>query len=182
MKETVKSLKQDLFSTETIRYAIIGVFSVLIDFGIAGVVKNICFSSANAFFTANAAVMGTVIGWIAASIATFFGNKIFVFKSNSWMPAKVIKEFSGTIGVRGFSFLISSVGMKIFVDNDILSLAKYASQKWGWDEHTSKEIILFWVFRCLFGIVEVILNYILNKLIIFKKSNETAQEDSEIMN
>lgn len=180
MSKTFENLKKDLFSAETIRYAIVGVISVAIDFGIAAVVKNLCFSSGNYLLSTNAAVTGTIVGWVCASVATFFGNKIFVFKSKGWSPLKIIKEFFGTIGTRGFSFLISSLGMKVFVDMDILNFTSVAVKNWGWSEKLAKEIVLFWVCRCIFGIIEVVLNYIMNKLVIFTKPEKADKSSTKV--
>lgn len=181
MKKLWEKLKKEFFIAETLRYLIVGIFSVIIDFGFAGIVKNIGFASKSVFFNSNAAAIGTAVGWLTASIASFFGNKIFVFKSKSWSPGKVAKEFFGTIGSRGFSFFISFFGMKFFVDNDIFHFVPYACRRWGWTTHLAKEIVLFWAWRCVLGLFEVAFNYIINKVLIFrkKKGGETEQNIEE---
>ena len=110
---------------------------------------------------------------------THFGNKIYVFKSKSWKPLVVIKEFFGTIGSRAFAFFMLTIGMSIFVDKDILHFVPYAEKHFGWNEHFAHKIVLFWAFRLILGGLEVVFNYLINKLLLFRKKKGAKAEPAE---
>ena len=172
MRKIWEKLKKEFFIAETLRYLIVGLICTFFNLGSAYVFKNL-FAGANSdFLQHNCAALGTAIGCALAAVIAFLGNKIYVFKSKSWKILNVIKEFLGTVGARVFAFVAVTAGMKIFVDNDIFHFVPYAQKHFGWSEHLAKGIVLFWFFRLFLGAAEVAFNYIMNKLLIFRKKKE----------
>ena len=183
MKKIWETLKKEFFIAETLRYLIIGLVCTFVNLGSAYVIKNLLTDSHIAFFSHNAAAIGTAMGCVFAAIVAFFGNKIFVFKSKSWKPLDVIKEFFGTVSARALSFFFITFGMKLCVDNDIFHLVPFLQNKWGFTAEFAKGVIVFWFFRCTLGVIEIAFNYIMNKLVIFRKKRlqkmENEQSESE---
>lgn len=178
MKKIWETLKREFFIAETLRYLIIGLVCTFINLGSAYVFKNMLTNSSVAVFSHNAAAIGTALGCVFAAIVAFFGNKIFVFKSKSWKPLDVIKEFFGTVSARALSFFFITFGMKLCVDNDIFHLVPFLQDKWGWTAEFAKGVVVFWFFRCTLGVIEIAFNYIMNKLVIFRKKRLQKAEQS----
>lgn len=183
MKKIWETLKREFFIAETLRYLIIGLVCTFVNLGSAYLFKNILTDSGIAGLAHNAAAIGTALGCVFAAIVAFFGNKIFVFKSKSWKFLDVIKEFFGTISARALSFFFITFGMKLCVDNDIFHLVPFLQKEWGLTAEFAKGVIVFWFFRCTLGVIEIAFNYIMNKLVIFRKKRlqkmENAQPESE---
>ena len=177
MKRIWEKLKKEFFIAETLRYLIIGLVTTFCTLLGAYIFKNIFAASSVPFFAKNFATLSTAMGCIIAAIVAFFGNKIYVFKSKSWKPLVVIKEFFGTLGSRSFAFVMLTLGMNLFVDRDILHLVPVFQKHFGWDEHFAQKVVLFWIFRLILGAFEVAFNYIINKLLLFRKK-KTKKEDS----
>ena len=177
MKRIWEKLKKEFFIAETLRYLIIGLVTTFCTLLGAYIFKNIFAASSFPFFAKNFATLSTAMGCIIAAIVAFFGNKIYVFKSKSWKPLVVIKEFFGTLGSRSFAFVMLTLGMNLIVDRDILHLVPVFQKHFGWDEHFAQKVVLFWIFRLILGAFEVAFNYIINKLLLFRKK-KTKKEDS----
>ena len=183
MKKLWEKLKKEFFIAETLRYLIIGLVTTFFNLGCGAIFKNIFAASTVPFFARNFATLGTAAGCIIAAIVAFFGNKIYVFKSKSWKPLDVIKEFFGTVGSRAFSFVMLTLGMNLFVDRDLFHLVPFAEKHFGWDRHFAQKVVVYWIFRLLLGCIEIAFNYLINKLLIFRKkkgqADNTAQEQEQ---
>lgn len=94
------------------------------------------------------------LSWVCAVLFAFFTNKIFVFASRSWRPKTLLREAAEFFGARLVTGLLTMVGvpllMRIGLDQSIF----------GVDGMVAKITM---------SILEVLLNYIVSKLVIFKK-------------
>ncbi len=90
-------------------------------------------------------LISNILAWLISVLFAYITNRVWVFKSNK---SNILLEFSLFIGGRIFSGVLDSVLLYSFV-----SLAM-------WNDFISKIII---------GIIVVIINYIFNKIIVFKK-------------
>ena len=175
MKQLWKKFKKEFFVAETLRYLIIGLVTTFCTLLGAYIFKNIFAASSIPFFANNFATLSTAAGCVIAAIVAFFGNKIYVFKSKSWKPLVIIKEFFGTLGTRSFAFVMLTLGMNLFVDRDIFRLVPFFEKHFGWDEHFAQKVVLFWCFRLILGAFEVAFNYIINKLLLFRKKKDKSE-------
>ena len=124
---------------EMILYIVFGVLTTLINIG--------------AFQRANGPLgwswqAANIFAWVLAVIFAFFTNKLFVFKSKSFEASVLWKEFAGFIGARLLSLGVDYLCMWVLIDVG------------GWNELLSKVAD---------NVIVVIINYVLSKLIIFKK-------------
>ena len=89
-------------------------------------------------------ISSNIISWIVAVLFAYYTNKIFVFRSKS----KSFKEFVSFVGSRVITLLLDTALMLLFVNvinmNDLIS-------------------------KVIVQIVVIIGNYIISKLIVFKK-------------
>lgn len=89
-----------------------------------------------------------VIAWVIAAIFAYITNKIFVFESKVDSKKQLLKEATSFFACRLFTLLIDEVIMVVSVDKLGLS-----------------GIIM----KIISNIIVIILNFILSKLVIFKK-------------
>lgn len=92
--------------------------------------------------------ISNIIAWIISVVFAFITNKILVFESKSIKGKIFRKEILSFIGVRLFSLFIDMTIMIVFID--IIGVSKNIA-------------------KIVANIVVIILNYILSKLIVFKK-------------
>ena len=96
-------------------------------------------------------VVSNFISWVAAVLFAYVTNKLFVFESNANTKIGLVKEFGMFVLSRIFTLVLETFIMYIMIDllnmND--KLVKVIAQ-----------------------IVVIFVNYILSKLIIFKKNKE----------
>lgn len=135
----IKKLWQFMTTPEMLLYIAFGVMTTLINIG--------AFQLANGPFGWSWQA-ANIFAWVLAVIFAFFTNKLFVFRSKSFEPAVLLKEFTGFIGARLLSLGIDYLCMWLLID------------VCGWNELLSK---------IADNIIVVIINYVLSKLIIFKK-------------
>lgn len=94
-------------------------------------------------------LFSNAVAWILAVIFSFLANKYFVFESRSFSREVWVKEAVEFFGARGLSCVIDMGGMFLLVS--ILGINKnYA--------------------KLIINVVVIIINYILSKFWIFKKS------------
>jgi len=102
-----------------------------------------------------------VIAWFAAVVFAYVTNKIWVFESKSWNAKVLLKEIPSFFAARVFSFVIEEAGLYFFVD--ILSFNKYSINILSFE--FGGELIA----KALLAVVVVVVNYVLSKLVIFRK-------------
>lgn len=131
-----------IVNRETVRYVIFGVMATIVNL----VTFNLCYY---VFNLNKGTSLATIIAWVVAVIFAFFTNKVFVFESKTNGIKEITKEAALFFGARLFSCLVTIVGMFLLVD-----LTHWFSAGVGK------------VINC---IIELTLNYIFSKLIIFTK-------------
>lgn len=135
----MKKLWHFMTTPEMILYIVFGVGTTLINIG--------------AFQLANGPMgwswqAANIFAWVLAVIFAFFTNKLFVFKSKSFDSSVLWKEFVGFIGARLLSLGVDYLCMWLLIE------------VCGWNELLSKVAD---------NVIVVAINYVLSKLIIFKK-------------
>lgn len=94
------------------------------------------------------AAISNISAWVVSVLFAFFTNKTFVFQSRDWSAGVVIPEFWKFVSARIGSGLLDTA--IIFVTVDLLA----------WNGIVMKLVT---------SILVIVLNYISNKLIVFKK-------------
>ncbi len=88
------------------------------------------------------------IAWVVAVLFAFITNRIWVFESKKTETNEILGELAAFSGGRVFTFLLQEGIMLLFVT--VLSLNKY-------------------LFRLITAVLVIILNYIISKLMVFRK-------------
>jgi putative flippase GtrA len=124
---------------EQILYIIFGVFTTLVNISVFYFFNNIINAG---LFTSN------LFAWILAVLFAYITNRVFVFESKNTGLKSVLKEMLLFTAARllslGFDMGIMYLGVVILLMNDMFT-------------------------KILSNIVVIVINYILSKLIIFKK-------------
>jgi putative flippase GtrA len=94
--------------------------------------------------------VSTVIAWAAAVIFAFFTNKAWVFGSRDWSGKTLLPEFLKFTGSRVFSGVLVTVCIQVTVE------------RLGWN---------FALMKVATSILNIILNYIFSKLLVFRKKS-----------
>lgn len=138
-----------LVNRETISYIFWGVMTTIVNWGVNFVAYDILHIST---------MFSTIISWLIAVVFAFFVNKLFVFRSRSWQPSLVYKEFLPFISCRLLSGLFDVLFMVVTVDHlgMINGLAKILSN--------------FFV---------MVANYFASKFLIFNKKTTDTPEQSQ---
>ena len=128
---------------EIINYLIFGVLSTIVNFGVYFIATR-CLKLDE--------VVSSGIGWFFAVLFAYITNKIYVFESKTETKKELLKEVINFFGARIFSGIVCNIGtmyllVKVFKVNDIIS-------------------------QLIVQVLVVILNYVLSKVIVFKKKND----------
>jgi len=102
-----------------------------------------------------------IIAWFAAVSFSYVTNKIWVFESKKWTLNILLKEISSFFAARVLTLGIEEAGLYFFVD--ILSFSEISLKLFSFE--IGGELIA----KALISVVVVVINYILSKLVIFKK-------------
>ena len=137
---------------EIIMYLIFGVLTTIISWGSYAVYESV-FKKAIVDVNVLVAV-ANVLSWVTAVIFAYITNKLFVFESKSFKPTTVFKEMGFFVGSRLVSGAVEWVGVPLLV--------------WIGLNQTIFGIEGM-VAKVLVSVIVVILNYILSKLIVFRK-------------
>ncbi len=139
---------------ELIIYVICGVGTTVVNF--------VAYKIFNVILGDDLYLVSNVIAWFICIIFAYITNKLFVFESKSWEPKLVLKESSSFLASRVFSFLIEEAGLFALVD--LVGMKEMAVTVFGIT--ISGNMIA----KAIIGVIVVVINYILSKLIIFKKN------------
>jgi len=128
---------------EIINYLIFGALTTLVNF-----VSYVIFTK---LFNIEE-VLSSGLAWVVAVIFAYIVNKLFVFESKTNSTKELLKEFTSFVGCRVFSGITCDVGtfalmVKVLDINDIVS--KIVTQ-----------------------VMVIILNYVLSKVIVFRKNKK----------
>lgn len=102
--------------------------------------------------------ISTLIAWIVAVLFAFIVNKLFVFESKSWQLNVAVREFASFVGARIVSFVVFELLGFMLVRNMLLILNVFES------DSTAK-----WVAKYSISIFVIFFNYIVSKLLVFRK-------------
>lgn len=142
--QKIKKLCRFLTSPEMILYIVFGVLTTIINIIVYTFLRpRLPLDEVSAVLTANAAA------WIVAVAFAFITNKLFVFKSKSFESTLFWRELITFVGARLLSLGVDELGMYLLVN------------MLGTGDLLSKIIV---------NVLVVIINYVLSKLIIFKKA------------
>ena len=125
---------------EIIKYLIIGVLTTALNYMVFVILINIFKIEMH---TSN------IIAWLVGVIFAYLTNKLFVFESKSFKIDVLKKEISSFGVARVFSLLLEEVILYIFVN--ILNMNQL-------------------IIKLVANVVVIVVNYILSKFIIFRKS------------
>lgn len=154
MIEKVKKLYEKY--KEIILYGIFGVITTVANF--------VVFLIATKLFGEELVLVNNALAWIAGVVVAFVTNKLFVFKSKSWIPKTAVKEFAEFVAARLVSFGFEEFGMWLCIT--VLHLSDKSLSLFAFS--VSGQIIV----KFFLSIVVVILNYFFSKFFIFKKNNK----------
>ena len=136
---------------EIINYLIIGVLTTVVNLAVK---YALLFTVLNAS-DATQLQIAVVISWVVACIFAYITNRKIVFKSKS---TKILKEFIAFVSARLFTLILEMLIMFIFV-----TLLKLNSNLW----------VVIW--SIVAQVVVIVVNYILSKLVIFKKEKKDEE-------
>lgn len=136
---------------EIINYLIIGVLTTVVNLAVK---YALLFTVLNAS-DATQLQIAVVISWVVACIFAYITNRKIVFKSKS---KKILKEFTAFVSARIFTLILEMLIMFIFV-----TLLKLDSDLW----------VVVW--SLVAQIVVIVVNYVLSKLVIFKKEKNDEE-------
>ena len=136
---------------EIINYLIIGVLTTVVNLAVK---YALLFTVLNAS-DATQLQIAVVISWVVACIFAYITNRKIVFKSKS---KKILKEFTAFVSARLFTLFLEMLIMFVFV-----TLLKLNSNLW----------VVIW--SLVAQIVVIVVNYVLSKLVIFKKEKKDEE-------
>lgn len=136
---------------EIINYLIIGVLTTVVNLAVK---YALLFTVLNAS-DATQLQIAVVISWVVACIFAYITNRKIVFKSKS---KKILKEFTAFVSARLFTLFLEMLIMFVFV-----TLLKLNSNLW----------VVIW--SIVAQVVVIVVNYILSKLVIFKKEKNDEE-------
>ena len=136
---------------EIINYLIIGVLTTVVNLAVK---YALLFTVLNAS-DATQLQIAVVSSWVVACIFAYITNRKIVFKSKS---KKILKEFTAFVSARLFTLFLEMLIMFVFV-----TLLKLNSNLW----------VVIW--SLVAQIVVIVVNYVLSKLVIFKKEKKDEE-------
>lgn len=137
---------------EIIMYLIFGVLTTVVSWGSYAIFE---MAFKDAIVDVNVLVaVANVLSWVAAVLFAYITNKLFVFESKSFKPTTLFKEIGLFVGSRLASGAVEWVGVPFLVWIGLNQTI------FGVEGMVAKVLV---------SIIVVILNYILSKLIVFKK-------------
>ncbi len=141
--EKIKKLWNFMTSPEMVSYIIFGVLTTAVNIVSFGLLRPVI--RFNAYWDV---IVVNTIAWILSVAFAFITNKLFVFKSKSFEKKLFMRELTTFVEARLFSLVVDTLGMYLFIN------VLY------WND---------WVSKIIMNVIVVVINYILSKLVIFKK-------------
>lgn len=156
---------------EVLSYLFFGVMTTVVNFAVFFVSDKILgngslaeFSLFGNLFRITFEDISTLIAWIIAVLFAYITNKLWVFESKNTHYSVIIKEIISFFGARIISFAVfESLGFML-VRNIFINFGIFES------EDVSK-----WTAKILLSVIVVIFNYVMSKLVIFRKKNGTSE-------
>lgn len=136
---------------EIINYLIMGVLTTVVNLAVKYALLFTVLDASNA----TELQIAVIISWIIACLFAYITNRKFVFKSKS---EKILKEFTTFVSARLFTLVLEMLIMFVFV-----TLLKLNSHLW----------VVIW--SLVAQIIVIVVNYVLSKLVIFKKEKKDEE-------
>ena len=134
---------------EGMRYLVFGAFTTVVNIVVFEICKNLWDMSTT---------ISNIIAWILAVFFAYITNKWFVFYSKAENFKKLFFELSSFFAARIFTLVVETIFLYVTIDYYGLN-----------------SIFM----KIISNILVIILNFILSKLFIFKKSNSAENADDE---
>ncbi len=114
-------------------------------------------------------LISNVIAWIISVIFAYLTNRIFVFHSKENSPLGIAREAGSFVGARLFSLLVDEVIIWLMVDvMGYIAVERLIASILDCPLKDAKSLFA----KVCSNVVVVIMNYVLSKLIIFKKGSK----------
>ncbi len=160
-----------LLTYEMLSYLFFGVMTTVVNFVVFFISDKILGSNSiadfdlfNNVFRITFEDISTLIAWIFAVLFAYFTNKIWVFESKSTEFNVVIKEIVSFFTARILSFVVfESLGFMI-LRNVFINFGIFSS------ENEPK-----WIAKILVSVIVVVFNYVMSKLVIFRKTKTESE-------
>lgn len=133
---------------EVIRYLIMGGLTTVVSWGSYALFAKIFGWSIT---------VSNVLSWVCAVAFAYLTNKVWVFHSYSWKPAFLAREAALFVSARLLTGIIEMAGVPLLV-------------KLGMDQKIFG--VKGMMAKVVVSVLVVILNYVLSKLVIFRKKEE----------
>ena len=131
---------------EVLMYLFFGVLTTAVSFVSAGIAKHLLETAG--FGKGAVSTVSTVISWICAVTFAYVTNRIWVFDSQAKGKKGVLAEAVSFYGGRGFTLLVEMFMM--WLGYKVIGIG-------------------YWVTKIIANVVVLVLNYVISKLIVFRK-------------
>lgn len=161
-----------LLTYEMILYLFFGVMTTVVNLCVFFVSDKILgngslsqFSLSGYLFRITFEDVSTLIAWVIAVLFAYVTNKLWVFESKETKFQIIIKEIVSFFAARIVSFVVfESLGFMLV--RNILNNTDYTT------ENFSK-----WTAKLLMAVFVVIFNYVMSKLVIFRKKSKEGENN-----
>lgn len=149
-----------------ILYIIFGVLTTIVSFAVQG------FSS---YILKTSVFISTTISWIAAVTFAYVTNRIYVFKSQEHGFSNVAKEAVKFYSARIITYFMEVIIMILCADKfseffiNLFGLNKFDYQTGVLSKLKDATHLNEFIFKIIANVIILVSNYILSKLIVFKK-------------
>ena len=144
----MNKLLEKFLNKETIIYIVFGVLTTVVDFVSFGVL----------YYTFNMdKLIANTLAWVLAVAFAYITNKLFVFESKSFNPAKLLKEITSFVSSRVITLLLTNV---FLVFAEILDINMIFA-------------------KAIISVAVIILNYVFSKLFVFTDNKNTKNHMEE---
>lgn len=113
-------------------------------------------------------VFATFVDNVIVVIFAFITNKLFVFRSKAGSFKGLVREFVSFVAARIFTFILNE--LIVWVGCDILG---YNTQSYHLPFVNDGMIV-----QLIAQVIVIVTNYVLSKLVVFRKKKKTADEES----
>ena len=159
-----------LLSYEILSYLFFGVMTTVVNFAVFYVSDKILggdvlagFSVFSHGFKITLEDVSTAIAWVFAVLFAYVTNKLWVFESKSRKASVIIREIISFFGARIISFVVfESLGFML-LRNVLINAGIFDSDN-----------VCKWIAKIAVSVAVVIFNYIMSKLVVFRKKKIEA--------
>ncbi len=117
------------------------------------------------------ALISNIFAWIFAVAFAYITNRLFVFHSKENSLGGIAREAGSFVGGRLFSLAVDELIIWLMVDvMGYISVERLIADLFGWPLKDAKSFFA----KICSNVVVVLMNYVLSKLIIFRKRGEDA--------